>query len=128
MMSILIISSKCINSVLSRIGAKCGNYHCVALANRGLLDDELIEMFDLLRLPELLWEHVLIPISDTTSAKTVESPLIKVAFICNSGSMILVDIDVDEFYGISIVGNSAEDRLGLDIFTATKGSLSVVPC
>jgi len=109
MMSVLIISSVCIDSVLSRICAKCGNNHCVTLANRGLLDDVLIEVFNLLRLPELLREHVLVPISDTTSAETVESPLIEVTIICNSSSMILVDIDVDEFDGISIVGNSAED-------------------
>lgn len=109
MMSVLIISSVCIDSVLSRICAKCCNYHCVTLANRGLLDNVLIEVLDLLRLPELLREHVLVPISDTASAKTVESPLIEVTIICNSGSMILVDIDVDEFDGVSIVGNSAED-------------------
>jgi len=109
MMSVLIISSVCINSVLRWICAKSCNYHCVTLANRGLLDNVLIEVLDLLRLPELLREHVLIPISDTTSAEPVETPLIEVTIICNSGSMILVDIDVDEFYGVSIVGNSAED-------------------
>ena len=66
-------------------------------ANRSLPDEVFIEVFDLLRLPELRREHILVTVSDTATTECVETPLIQLAILSYSGCVVLVHINIDEF-------------------------------
>ena len=119
MMTIIIVPSICKNSVLIKILLRGSQYYCMSKANCCLSDKIVIEVFNLLRLPKLRREHILITISYSASSMLIKSPLIKLSILSYCSSVVLINIHIDEFNCISIVCHSPKDRFRLNIFTTS---------
>ena len=125
-MTVLVVSSISKYFVYVRVSSQLSKNDSMSLANSNLLNKVLIEILNLLGLPELLDKHVLVPISDTAAAESIKAPLIKITIICNSRSMVLMNVNIDKLDGISIISNSAKNRLSLDILPTSKCTLTIV--
>ncbi len=126
MMTIIIFSSICKYFILVQICSQCCENNSMTLTNCSLFDKVLIEIFNLLWLPELLRKNIFVTISNSTTTKSIETPLVELTIICNCSGMILIDININKFDCIGIISYSTKNRFSLNIFSTAKSSLTVV--
>lgn len=126
MMPIIVIAAIGEDASLRHVSSGRGEDHGVPLTDCHLSDKVFIEVLNLLGLPELWREGVLVTITDAASTETVEAPLVKLSIIGNSGSVILIDIHIYELDSVGIVCHSGENTFCLYVFTASQSTLAVV--
>ena len=125
MVSIVIVSSVCEYSILAEISLGRSQHDSVSETNCCLSHKVFIEVLHLLWLPELGREHILVTISDAAPTMLIETPLVELSILSDSSNVILVNIHIYELDSIGVISSSSEDRLSLDIFSATESSLAV---
>mmetsp|Transcript_9498 Transcript_9498/g.9057 ORF Transcript_9498/g.9057 Transcript_9498/m.9057 type:complete len:532 (+) Transcript_9498:3-1598(+) len=104
-----------------------GQHNRVASPTGHLAHNVVIEVLHLGGLPEDRLEDVLVLISDPTAAEGVIAPLVQLPILGDGRAVVLIHIHPHEFDGGGVVGEAAEDGLGLDVLSAAEGAPAVVP-
>jgi hypothetical protein len=106
MMTVVVLATVGKDTSLRHVGPGRGKDNCVTLTHGHLPHKVFVEVFNLLGLPELRREGVLVSVSDAAATEAVEAPLVELSIVSYGSCVVLVNVHINELDSIGVVSDS----------------------